>query len=1120
MRRTICYAEAIALLGGQSRTVAALDRTLDGALLVATGGSAEVVASLLGARGQVVRLGHELVAELRDRSRGYARYERSQRLHAAHTVIAVTAFFTALDDIELPFDPDDLQLTRAEQLSVFGADSGDFVAAILGVPAPLPAPHRPYELALSQMEDFYERLAVGLVRFARGLGVWDSLDETDRVRAAGGLQTKLARRAVARYQELYRQLAADAPEFAWWSGQQEHQATRFEIRALGLSLEALEDLLRTLTTTDADGQAQLGRAYRAGLDRPILSDGAAPAGLVLPSLREGYVDPDFRVGPAGDSGSPASETYWDAAEVRTDLAAFLAAHLTGPSSVEAPLLVLGQPGAGKSVLTRILAARLPAAQFLPVRVELREVPADADLQDQIEHAIRATTGTAVGWPEFVRAAPTGLPVVLLDGFDELLQATGVSQSDYLDRVARFQRREADQGRPVAVVVTSRTAVADRARIPADTVVLRLEPFSRAQIEQWLKGWNRANAAGFAARGLQPLPMQTVERHGDLAGQPLLLLLLALYDGDANALQQQADNLDEAQLYERLLRAFADREVRKTYPGMPDGQLADLVAAELLRLSVVAFAMLNRGRQWVSAEELNADLTALVGDRPVNPVGFRAPLGHADIALGRFFFIQRAQAMRDGVATATFEFLHSTFGEYLIARLTHRVVRDLARQERDAATIALGGGGCQDGLLYALLSYAPLTVRGPNLAFLRTLARQLPPDEVTDVGALPVTLFRGLETRSDERFRAYQPVRWAVPARFGRYGLNLVLLAIVYAGQVRASDLVVQPVLETIATWRRHAQLWQAVLTWDEWRSVVSAVRVSRQWSHKRRDLVLTLDDRAGLHPAEPMEMYWSHNHPGWQGQTTGYIASRDVTWQEISRQAALVCDRAKDVAVHALEPLLAAMGPLASVYSGFVPWQRESGSAPDIGAATMLNALLRLWIAAEGDGQPNVDTVQAYRQVIHPLVNAWAALDDEARANATSLVLHRLLTNAAALPLNKVIEYVDLLHKHGLAPHHELLTDRILIRAVADRQPADCPEATLKDLIIRMSTRPASLVSLFVALHEAGLPAGSMTPAGIAQRLPQIEEEHPRLFRRARWLLQVLTADSPGPQAPDDDGTA
>ena len=63
-----------------------------------------------------------------------------------------------------------------------------------------------------------------------------------------------------------------------------------------------------------------------------------------------------------------------------DACCFLAGYLTLPAAQEAPLILLGQPGSGKSVLTRILAARLPAADFLPVRVELRQVPAEADLQ--------------------------------------------------------------------------------------------------------------------------------------------------------------------------------------------------------------------------------------------------------------------------------------------------------------------------------------------------------------------------------------------------------------------------------------------------------------------------------------------------------------------------------------------------------------------------------------------------------------------------------------------------------------------------------------------------------------------------------------------------------------------
>ncbi len=118
------------------------------------------------------------------------------------------------------------------------------------------------------------------------------------------------------------------------------------------------------------------------------------------------------------------------------------------------------------MLTKILAARLPTAGYLPVRVVLRDIPADADVQDQIEYAVRAATGERVSWPELVRAAGSAVPVLLFDGFDELLQATGVSQTDFLIRVARFQEREADQGRPVFALVTSRTAVADRARYPA------------------------------------------------------------------------------------------------------------------------------------------------------------------------------------------------------------------------------------------------------------------------------------------------------------------------------------------------------------------------------------------------------------------------------------------------------------------------------------------------------------------------------------------------------------------------------------------------------------------------------------------------------------------------------
>jgi hypothetical protein len=135
------------------------------------------------------------------------------------------------------------------------------------------------------------------------------------------------------------------------------------------------------------------------------------------------------------------------------------------------LVVLGQPGSGKSVLTKVIAAQLPESDFLVIRIELRNVPMDTSIQAQVEGALYHLLGEQVSWPDLCRGAGGALPVVILDGFDELLQVTGMNRADYLEQVRLFQQREEELGRPVAVLVTSRTVVADRVRFVLDRVVL-------------------------------------------------------------------------------------------------------------------------------------------------------------------------------------------------------------------------------------------------------------------------------------------------------------------------------------------------------------------------------------------------------------------------------------------------------------------------------------------------------------------------------------------------------------------------------------------------------------------------------------------------------------------------
>jgi hypothetical protein len=590
------------------------------------------------------------------------------------------------------------------------------------------------------------------------------------------------------------------------------------------------------------------------------------------------------------------------------------------------------------VLTRVIAARLPARDYMAVRVELRNVPADTDLQSQIEHAIRDATGESLSWPALARSAGGALPVVLLDGFDELLQATGIGQTDYLEQIVRFQEREADQGRPVAVIITSRTAVADRARLPGcGAVAVRLEPFSAEQIRRWLAIWNAGNAAYLATRRLQPLSADAVLRQLALASQPLLLLMLALYDADDNALQRHSAELGEADLYERILTRFAERELRKTQPGVEADPLRAAVEAELLRLSVAAFSMFNRGRQWVSDEELSADLTALLGasDTRHAPAGFQAPATPAQLVVGRFFFIHEAQAMRDGVSLTTCEFLHATFGEFLSARLVLRELGDLA-----AVAATRSRQATDDGFLRALLSFAPLTMRGTVIEFLTTLTQQLSGDTRGLLrGLLLVAFHDALEPRTDWSHDRYHPGRVSAPARHAAYSANLLIIIALIGGPVTGRELFPDGLFPA-SDWRRHAMLWRSQFTGEGWKNLAAALRLQRIWHAGDREIRVSLEPWS----TPRLDPFWTFRIPPEGERRKGHGGWYQIQVEDICRESYFVCDTVDDVIWHGLEPIVQQMDLSAP--------EDESEATTAFGvlseerAASVTHAMIRLWLAS------------------------------------------------------------------------------------------------------------------------------------------------------------------------------
>ncbi|MFD1050841.1 NACHT domain-containing protein, partial [Kibdelosporangium lantanae] len=241
----------------------------------------------------------------------------------------------------------------------------------------------------------------------------------------------------------------------------------------------------------------LGTVLDPELDEPIVPRGAEVPDIRFPSIRDSYVEPHYQVTAHGPDARISDEHWWDTLPVQSDLDLRLATYLSTPDATRQPLLLLGHPGAGKSLLTKILAARLPDTGYTAVHVPLRHVTADAPIYRQVQEALDRVTHGRVDWYALTDQSEGTLRVILLDGLDELLQASGHNRSGFLHDVMEFQRREAEQLRPVAVVVTSRSVVADRVDVMPGTTVVKLADFTEDQVERWRETWNRTNAAGIA-----------------------------------------------------------------------------------------------------------------------------------------------------------------------------------------------------------------------------------------------------------------------------------------------------------------------------------------------------------------------------------------------------------------------------------------------------------------------------------------------------------------------------------------------------------------------------------------------------------------------------------------------
>jgi hypothetical protein len=1079
----LTYRDAVRILGARnSPLVTALDKVFGGLLLGATAGVPELL-SIFDAKSELSRLANELVAGGIDKRLKLTQFDRIQRLHAARGVLMVTAYFEAVERVELPFQFSDTGIERKHQIGLvtgtFTAESLFAVAnTILKTDLPLLGVQAGGDSSRQELERFYTTLNKNVRVFIQGLDIWDQLDTTQQGQAevALGRVTGIAMRL---FDASMQRLATECPEFAIWLNLSGHKATLDQLAILRGAVQALLDRAEPVDQVPPALQGVV-RFNRSVLARKLVSAEELPDGLDAPTVDRAYLDPYFRMVEVNAQTPVNDEDYWSRIPARKDFNQFLLGYLSTPWAWANPLVILGHPGAGKSLLTEVQAARLPSPGFVSVRVPLRDVPADGEIHEQIEYAIRLSTHETVSWPDLARGAGESLLVVFLDGFDELIQATGVSKSDYLMRVKKFQEIEETQGRHVAVIVTSRVTVADRMRIPAGTVAVRLEPFEIHQVEEWVEVWNSVNHDYLVRHDREFLNLDFIDRYLSLASQPLLLLMLAIYHAEGGALLAENAKLSQTELYERLLVRFARREVSKK--DSQDGDPA--VERELMVLSVVAFGMFNRGAQWITDAQLADDLIALritTDSLQTITAKHQHLAGPAKDALGRFFFIHRARTTLTGADLSSYEFLHATFGEYLVVRLIWRCLTDMVeRAHAERTRMFPGAQRVDDAELRAFLSYSVLSVRATTVQFLSELIGKTTSEQRTGMRRVLLEAFKALHVPADNSaFSAYQPVEMTQTAQLTTYSANLIVLIVTLDEHVSSEELFPDNE-DHLWEWTRLVKLWQSQLKPGEWISMTGKYTVTLfPEQDEEGSAQVTVRDPGSLGPL--FRVVSRHIPPN---LTDGAFYEFPLNFFQ---SADLACDPDMDM-------IATAFGGENSLLAALIPYHvAEGGELHSIAANVVAATLFHV------NGTDPRTRMDVYDRITD-FANSAATVGDYPRAPLGSFIL-QLLVNDDRIPPEYVLEKIDFLPRAKTARNIPLFL-RLLAKSPMD----DYFFEVIDEILTEDESTLEEVAEIWCALAGKGVPSSAF-PAVLRDRAHDLHwPEREDLLAHRPDLLKRLSA--------------
>jgi hypothetical protein len=315
------------------------------------------------------------------------------------------------------------------------------------------------------------------------------------------------------------------------------------------------------------------------------------------------------------------------------------------------IVVLGDPGAGKTTMLRYLGFKAATDELLPVFVELRRlVRAEGGLLDHVRQRWLERYGEQGADGLVDHALAAGTAVLLIDGLDEVLGGESADEADATyRRVVQEVDRLAARYPNARIAVTCRRA-GWRGQLPAFRTLEVLD-FDDSQIETFIQNWFADDPD--KARKLSAALGRSSRVH-TLSANPLLLSLIAIVFESDLELPERRSKL-YARTIEVLLTEWDSKRDIKRFPRFTADRKRDL-------LEEIAWHFQRQGLAYFPRDELLAMIAEFLPSIDLDPAESAAILDE---------IVEHYGPLKEQ-AHEVYGFLHLTIQEYFAAEVAARI----------------------------------------------------------------------------------------------------------------------------------------------------------------------------------------------------------------------------------------------------------------------------------------------------------------------------------------------------------------------------------------------------------------------------------------------------------------